>query len=377
MHVQGSDFTVNPQPVKLWSSDHKPHGMIPPHLIERAVEYHRRRGDDHIVADLEHHKEHFHGVRANRCEKQNRHQPILADGQIVRVYTANNKEQTRVKLVRDSDKQATDRSVNEAYDGARATYLLLKEAYNTKSVDGRGFALNNTVHYGRNYCNAFWDGDEMVYGDGDGKIFDRFTVAVDVTGHEIGHGLTQDQCGKAISQDGKPTGIDYVSEAGGINEGLSDILGIQVKQRAKKQTAIQSDWLIGEGLIIGSGRKKYALRSMSKPGTGFVNHPRLGSDSQIATYGEYKAAAAKGTVDPHDSSGIVNKAFYEASVKLGGNTWEKSGKIFFETLPVLKFNESFAGIADKTIDTAVKLFGKNSAEEAAIRQGWKEVQVKL
>jgi Zn-dependent metalloprotease len=376
-HVQGFGPSQDSQPVLLWSSEQKSHGMIPPHLISRAAQYYKNKGDDHIVEDFARQLAHSHSIRHNRATGKDEHKTLLPDGQVVKVYSAKNTEKLRLQLIRDTAKVSTDRTVNEAYDGASATYQLLKEVYKTKSVDGQSYPLNNTVHYDRNYSNAFWNGAEMVFGDGDGKIFDRFTIAIDVTGHEIGHGVTQDQCGTAISKDGKPTGIDYTGEAGGINEGLSDILGIQVKQRAKKQTALSSDWLIGEGLILGSNGKKYALRSMSKPGTGFVNHPRLGTDSQIGNYADYVSASRAGEVDPHDSSGIVNKAFYEASVKLGGNTWDKAGMIFFKTLPSLKTNENFAGIADKTIATASKLFGKDSPEESAIRGGWKTVGVKL
>jgi Zn-dependent metalloprotease len=366
------------QEVPIWSV-HKPHGVIPPQLIERAMDYYRLKGKDNIVADFERQQQHSHLVRAARPQKQAAHQEpgILPGGQKLEVYTAKNKKKLRKELVRDSEKRSTDRSVNEAYDGAKQTYDLLFLVYKTKSIDGKRFPLIATVHYDRNYSNAFWDGDEMVYGDGDRKIFNSFTSSIDICGHEIGHGATQELCGTKVSLNGKPTGVDYENEAGGINEAYSDILGIQVKQRFNGQTAEQSDWLIGQGLLSKRKGKEYALRSMSNPGTGFVDHPDLGTDSQIWKYGDYKKRAEQGEVDPHDSSGVVNKAFYVSAMKLGGSTWEKAGRIYFESMPYIKVDETFAGLADKTIATAIRIFGEGSAEESAVREGWKVVEVKL
>ena len=55
----------------------------------------------------------------------------------------------------------------------------------------RGCRCDALVHYGQDYDNAFWDGQQMVFGDGDGELFNRFTIAVDVIGHELTHGVTQ------------------------------------------------------------------------------------------------------------------------------------------------------------------------------------------
>lgn len=362
--------------VPIWSATHKAHSIIPSKLIDLTIGYYENKGELNVADDFRKNNTHFHNVRADRPNRQSVHKRgILADGQVIEVYSAKNTEVLRKKLIRDDSDESGDTAVNEAYDGAKETYELLNTVYKVKSIDNRHFPLWSTVHYSRNYANAFWDGDEMVYGDGDRKIFNRFTIAIDITGHEIGHGFTQERCGTAISKDGKPTGVDYEGEAGGINEGLSDILGMQVKQRSKNQTAEQSDWLIGAKLIRTYKGKTYALRSMSNPGTGFVDHPRLGTDSQIALYPDYLARAEKESVDPHDSSGIVNKAFYHASKKLGGFTWEKVGRVYFEAMPYLTFDETFEGIANKTIAAAQKLFGRGSAEEGAVIESWKVVQV--
>ena len=147
-----------------------------------------------------------------------------------------------------------DVAVNEAYDGAGATYDLYYDIYERNSIDNRGMSIVSYVHYDVNYDNAFWDGSEMVYGDGDGEIFDRFTKCIDVIGHELTHGVTQYEANLA-----------YSNQPGALNESMSDVFGSLVKQRTLKQTAAKADWLIGAGLLMPKIHGK-ALRSMKAPG---------------------------------------------------------------------------------------------------------------
>ena len=86
--------------------------------------------------------------------------------------------------------RSRDASVNRAYDGLGATFDLYRDVYGRNSIDGDGLPLTRTVHYGKNYDNAFWNGEQMVFGDGDGEIFNRFTISLDVIGHELTHGVT-------------------------------------------------------------------------------------------------------------------------------------------------------------------------------------------
>src|SRR5262245_11039290 len=87
-------------------------------------------------------------------------------------------------------KPSSDVAVNEAYDGTGDTYDFYWEVFQRDSIDAAGLPLLSTVHYGVNYDNAFWDGSQMIFGDGDGTVFNRFTIAVDVIGHELTHGVT-------------------------------------------------------------------------------------------------------------------------------------------------------------------------------------------
>ena len=122
---------------------------------------------------------------------------------------------------REGDPASGDRAVDEAFDGAGATRDFYREALGRDSLDGRGMALEATVHYGRAYDNAFWDGRRMVYGDGDGRYFRRFTIALDVIGHELSHGVIQHEAN-----------LDYAGQPGALNESFADVLGTLVRQRA-------------------------------------------------------------------------------------------------------------------------------------------------
>jgi len=189
------------------------------------------------------------------------------------IYTAGSQETKPGQLVRSEGQAAgSDPAVNEAYDGLGHTFDFYLEMYQRNSIDGQGLPLNAIVHYGQNYDNAFWDGQEMVFGDGDKTIFNRFTVSVDVIGHELTHGVT-----------GSEVNLTYLGQSGALNESVSDVFGSLIKQYVLKQTANEADWLIGEGLLTFPNQ---ALRSMKAPGTAYDNN-MLGKDPQPADLAHY------------------------------------------------------------------------------------------
>lgn len=257
---------------------------------------------------------------------------------------------------------STDVAVNEAYDSAGATYDFFKQIYDRNSIDDRGLRLDSTVHFGYQYDNAFWNGNQMVYGDGDGQIFERFTKCIDVIGHELTHGITQYEAA-----------LKYQGEPGALNESMSDVFGSLVKQWTLKQTADKADWLIGQGLLT-PNIKGVALRSMKAPGTAY-NDPVLGKDPQPAhTRDMYKGSQDNGGV--HINSGIPNYAFYLAATAIGGNAWEKAGKIWYIALrDRLRSTSNFSRAAYHTIGIAGELYGNDSNEQRAVKEAWKRVGV--
>jgi Zn-dependent metalloprotease len=256
----------------------------------------------------------------------------------------------------------SDVEANEAYDGLGATFDFYAAVYDRNSIDDEGLHLDATVHYGRRYDNAFWNGQQMVFGDGDGDLFNRFTASLDVIAHELTHGVTGDEAG-----------LVYVGQAGALNESVSDVFGSLVKQYAHKQTAAEADWLIGAGLFT-SKVQGVALRSLKAPGTAY-DDPLLGRDPQPATMAGYvKTSADNGGV--HTNSGIPNHAFYLAATALGGHAWEKAGRIWYETLrdKRLKRTATFAQFARYTVVNAAHFFG--ASERQAVAAAWSAVGVK-
>jgi len=280
------------------------------------------------------------------------------------IYDAHYAETLPGDIVRVEGSPPTkDQAVNEAFDGLGATFDLFWDVYDRNSIDDEGMSLNATVHFGDDYNNAFWNGERMVFGDGDGELFNRFTIAVDIIGHELAHGVTEDEAG-----------LVYFFQPGALNESLSDVFGSLVKQRALNQTATQADWLIGAGLFT-ANIQGVALRSMKAPGTAY-NDPILGKDPQPAHMKDYiRTYEDNGGV--HINSGIPNHAFYQVATQLGGHVWEKAGRIWYETLrdSRLKSNYGFKRFARLTVANAGRLYGGGSGEEQAVRKGWAQVGI--
>lgn len=255
-----------------------------------------------------------------------------------------------------------DIAVDEAYEGAGATYDLFEEIFERNSIDDRGMRLDSTVHYGQKYDNAFWNGSQMVYGDGDVQLFNRFTISIDVIGHELTHGVTEYEAG-----------LIYNGESGALNESMSDVFGIMVKQRVNDQKVDQSNWIIGEGLLT-EQVKGVGIRSMKAPGTAY-DDPVLGKDPQPAHVKDmYKGTGDNGGV--HINSGIPNHAFYLAAMEMGGYAWEKAGKVWYIALrDRLRQRSNFKRAASVLLTIAGELYGVNSAEQKAIRNAWEKVGV--
>jgi Zn-dependent metalloprotease len=272
-------------------------------------------------------------------------------------------EVSGLRRVRDEDDGPTgDAAVDEAFDGFGATYDFWDDVFSRDSIDDEFMPLRGVVHFGEDYPNAFWDGRRMVFGDGDGELFLRFTKSLDVIGHELGHGVVEDEAA-----------LEYWGQVGALNEHWADVAGIMVKQRKLGQTADQSDWLIGAELR-GDEFDGVAIRSMKAPGTAY-DDAVLGKDPQPDHWRDYvRTFDDNGGV--HINSGIPNKAFYLLATHFGGNSWSKAGRIWYRALRnrELTPTATFRQFARLTHRAARERFGTDEAR--AVREAWADVGVR-
>ena len=327
--------------------------FIPPYLLERIAASDHAAAD-HCRATLERDRQ----IRAGREVPRQAAAPApAAGGPAWAVHTAANGSTLPGSVVRAAGQPASgDTSVDEAAEGITATLSLYADVYGRASYDGDGAEVVLSVHYEQGYDNAFWNGTQLVFGDGDGKIFGTFTKPIDVLGHEFTHAVTK------FSAD-----LTYQGQSGALNESVSDCFGMCVKQRFLGQTAAQADWLVGEGIFL-PGIQARALRDMANPGTAY-DDPTLGKDPQVGSMADYvDTADDNGGV--HTNSGIPNRAFQLAATAIGGDTWDGAGRIWYTALTGgrVTADTDFAGFAAATVAAA-------GDHADAVRQAWTTVGV--
>ncbi|MFI0542472.1 M4 family metallopeptidase [Streptomyces sp. WSLK1-3] len=300
------------------------------------------------------------GLAAARAAKAPSDQPLRT------IYDAGHSSDLPGAKVRaEGSEPGQDATVNRAYAGLGATFELYLRAYARHSIDGDGLPLDATVHFDENYNNAFWNGEQMVFGDGDGEIFLDFTIPIDVIGHELTHGVTQ-----------HTANLTYYGQPGALNESMSDVFGSLIKQYTLGQTAAEADWLIGAGLLAPSVSGK-ALRSMKEPGSAYDDDV-LGKDPQPATMDDYvRTGRDNGGV--HINSGIPNHAFYLVATALGGHAWERAGQIWYDVLTGGELSERalFNDFAGLTVKAARERFGDGGEELQAVSKAWEQVGVRI
>ncbi|QEE61680.1 M4 family metallopeptidase [Salinibacterium sp. dk2585] len=282
------------------------------------------------------------------------------------IYDAERTTTLPGRVVREEgDPPSGDAAVDEAHEGLGHTHRMFLDAFGRASIDDHNMRLDAVVHYGDRYDNAFWDGSRMVFGDGDGQVFESFTRSLTVIGHELAHGVTQ-----------HAAGLEYQGQSGALAESVSDVFGALVEQYALGQGSDEASWLIGAGLFtpLVQGR---ALRSMLEPGTAFDDDV-IGRDPQPAHMRDY-IVTNDDNGGVHLNSGIPNRAFALAAIAIGGNAWERAGQVWYDTLTSGRLSRTvtFPVFATATVDAAGARYGADSPETRAVREGWNTVGVPL
>jgi len=254
----------------------------------------------------------------------------------------------------------------DAHYGGAMTYDYYDQVLGRDGIFGDGTGAPSRVHYGSNYVNAFWDGEKMTYGDGDGSSFGPL-VSLDVAGHEMSHGVTENTAG-----------LVYSGESGGLNEATSDIFGTMVEFYADNAED-PADYFIGEEFDLANGE---GFRRM--------DNPSLDGSSQSCY------ASNTGNVDVHYSSGVGNHFYYllaegSGAKTIGGkqhssptcNGSSVSGigrdaaqQIWFRALTTyFTSGTTYAQARTGTLSAAADLYGQGSAERAAVAAAWSAVNV--
>ena len=263
--------------------------------------------------------------------------------------------------------EATDASVNRAYDHLGTTRDFFQDVFDRDSVDGRGMRLDAFVHYSTRYNNAMWDGQRMLFGDGDGVLFTDFTNSLDIVAHELAHGVTE-----------FTANLTYHNQPGALNESLSDVFGSLVKQWALGQSADEADWLIGADAFTPAIAMD-ALRSLKAPGTAYQSDiagtdPQPDHMDRFVTLPDTYGGDWGGV---HYNSGIPNKAFYLAATGIGGNAWDAAGHIWYESLLASTEYTQFQEFADTTYAKAGQLYGTGGDEQQTVAEAWRDVGIRI
>ena len=213
-----------------------------------------------------------------------------------------------------------------------------------------------TVHYEKDYDNAFWDGTQLVFGDGDGTVFGRFTKPIDVLGHELSHAVTE-----------FTANLTYQGQSGALNESVSDVFGACVKQRH-----------LGPGRRLRRlvGRRGHLRRGRQRQGVavdGVTRARRTTTRSWARTPRSARCRTTSQTTEDnggvHINSGIPNRAFVLAAKAIGGDSWSGAGRIWYAALTSgLAAGSDFATFAAATVAAA----GEHAD---AVRQAWTTVGV--
>lgn len=232
----------------------------------------------------------------------------------------------------EGDEPTGDEDIDHAHDFSGATYDYYFATHERDSYDGSGGTIISTANYGQSYMNAFWNGVQLVYGDG-------FPVE-DVVAHEITHGVTE-----------HTAGLEYRWQSGALNESISDIFGAMVDRE---------DWLMGEDLPSDLISGRDAIRDLEDP-------TRYGQPAHTDDWVE----TCSDNEGVHTNSGIPNKAFYNIATAIGK---EKAERIFYRLLTVyLTASSSLEDARAGAISSATDLYGVESQETLAVTEGFNAV----
>lgn len=252
---------------------------------------------------------------------------------------------------------SSDLVLNAAHVNSANAYAYYLTLFNRSSLDGNGMTIKSSAHYGTNYNNAFWNGEEMVYGDGDGSFFREMTRGLDVCVHEISHAVTQFTC-KLV----------YYAQPGALNESFSDMMGIACKHWVNKQFEPEkANWLMGDE-IVGTDFPGVAIRS-------FKDEKAYKGDNQPKHMKNYKWTL-QDNMGVHTNSGIPNHFFYQLCLIMNRPSYDRPAQIVYKAhTEYVGSTTGFKDYAKATYKAAQTLYGE--PEMQAVKKAWQNVGINI
>lgn len=335
--------------------------IVPPYMLQKLAESPDPQVRDRAIATIEV-TARAQSIRTAMSRTINvmSAAPASSRTKVRRVFDCQGTSDLSRKLVmQENDPEPVDIASREAYDYAGITWDFFNTVFGRNSIDNRGLTIVSSVHYSENgegFDNALWNGHQMIYGDG-GELFGRMTQCLDVVGHELMHGITQFSAG-----------LPYENQSGALNESMSDVFGVVIRQWHDKQSdPATANWLVGDKLMLNG----HALRSMKAPGTANPDDPQPGHMKDFVKLPNTREGDFGGV---HYNSGIPNHAFYLAAVAIGKPAWQTAAKIWYITLTErLRGDTDFTKCANETISVARDFF--DDATAVKVSQAWIDVGV--
>jgi Zn-dependent metalloprotease len=343
--------------------------FIPPYIIERMAQSPNPAVRSRAIANLR------AAAVMRTCREMAQAMPRLMVSMSPQrrkhrlVYDSRQTDQLPGTLVRsEGQAKVSDTAVNEAYDYSGDTYDFYEQMFGRNSLDGNDMTLTSSVHVAEvddtgkfvPMNNAFWNGQQMAYGDGDETVFQRFTGSLDVVAHELTHGV-----------ESFTSNLTYHGQSGALNEHFADVFGVLVRQWKNDETASKANWVLGAEVLVPAPTRR-GIRDMENPGTAYVDDPDLGTDPQPSHMSRvYKGPSDRGGV--HINSGIPNRAFALAAKSLKGRAWEAAGRIWYDALLQLTSTSQFLDCAQLTVQVAAATHG--AAAKKAVKAAWKKVGI--
>ncbi len=291
--------------------------------------------------------------------------PHIQTAKTRKLYNANHTFTLPGTLVRsEGGAPVADNTVNTNYNLLGITYDCYKTLFNRDSLNDAGYILTSSVHVGTNYVNAYWDGVQLAFGDGNGTQSASLAIALDIAAHEMTHGVTQ-----------FTSNLIYDGESGGLNEAMSDIFGAVCSWYRDGNIVTGNTWKMGEEVWT-PATPNDALR--------YMNDPKLDGGS-LDYYPDYAPG-----VDVHYSSGIANLAFYlltqggthprgRTANFVNGVGLAKAAQIFYRANTVTLLGNPGATFLDAKVATeqAAAQLGYSTADIQSVSNAWLAVGVGL